>query len=69
MLRVFNSLSIGVGTLSGSKNLKCRTVVIQKEPVSWSFVRPNGTKRTSCLVCNSLSIAVAANLLLTVTCR
>ena len=29
------------GALSGSKNLKRVTVLIQKEPVSWSFVRPN----------------------------
>ena len=29
------------GALSGSKKLKRRTVVIHKELVSWSFVRPN----------------------------
>ena len=51
---------LGPGALSGSKELKRITVVIQKEPVSWSFVRPYGTRRTSCLVFNSLSIAVAA---------
>ena len=50
----------GPGALSGSKKLKRRTVLIQKEPVSRSFVRPNRTRRTSCLVFNSLSIAVAA---------
>ena len=49
---------LGPGAFSGNKKLKCRTVVIQKEPVSWSFVRPNGTRRTSCLEFNSLSIAV-----------
>ena len=27
--------------LSGSKKLKRITVLIQKEPVSWSFIRPN----------------------------
>ena len=30
-----------LGALSGSKKLKRITVHIQKEPVSWSFVRPN----------------------------
>ena len=34
-------LGPGAGALSGSKKLKCITVLIQKEPVSWSFVRPN----------------------------
>ena len=32
---------LGPGALSGSKKLKHITVLIQKEPVSWSFVRPN----------------------------
>ena len=32
---------LGPGALSGSKKLKRITVLIQKEPVSWSFVRPN----------------------------
>ena len=49
-----------LGALSGSKKLKHITVLIQKEPVSWSFVCPNRTRRTSCLVFNSLSIALAA---------
>ena len=53
---------LGPGALSGSKKLKHITVLIQKEPVSWSFVHPNRTKRTSCLVFNSLSIAAAASL-------
>ena len=50
----------GVNDPSSTSVPKRRTIVIQKEPVRWSFVRPNGTKRTSCLVFNSLSIAVAA---------
>ena len=29
---------LGPGALSGNQKLKCRTVVIQKEPVSWSLV-------------------------------
>ena len=32
---------LGPGALSGSKKLKRRTVLIQKEPVSWRFVRYN----------------------------
>ena len=32
---------LGPGALSGSKKLKRVTVLIQKEPVSWNFVRPN----------------------------
>ena len=32
---------LGPGALSSSKKLKHITVLIQKEPVSWSFVRPN----------------------------
>ena len=32
---------LGLGALSGSKKLKRITVLIQEEPVSWSFVRPN----------------------------
>ena len=48
------------GALSGSKKVKRITVLIQKEPVTWRFVCPNQTRRTSCLVFNSLSIAVAA---------
>ena len=32
---------LGPGVLIGNKKLKRRTVVIQKEPASWSFVRPN----------------------------
>ena len=48
------------GALSGSKKVKHITVLIQKEPVTWIFVCLNQTKRTSCLVLNSLSIAVAA---------
>ena len=32
---------LGPGVLSGSKKLKNITVLIQKKPVSWSFVRPN----------------------------
>ena len=31
---------LGPGVLSGSKKLKHVTVLIQKEPVIWSFVRP-----------------------------
>ena len=57
---------LGPGALSGNKKLKHRTVVIQKDSVSWSFVRPNGTRKTSCLVFNSLSIAVPAILSLRV---
>ena len=51
---------LGSGVLSGSKKLNRITVLIKKQPVSWSFVRPNLTRRTSCLIFNSLSIAVAA---------
>ena len=51
---------IGQRAPSSSKKLKCITVLIQKELVSWSFVRLNRTKRTSCLIFNSLSMAVAA---------
>ena len=50
---------LGPGVLSGSKKLKRITVLIQKEPFSWSCVRPNRTRRTSCLLFNSLSMAVA----------
>ena len=32
---------LGPGALSGSKKLKHITVLIQKKPISWSFVRPN----------------------------
>ena len=32
---------LGPGALSGSKKLKHITVLIQKEPVSWRFVRYN----------------------------
>ena len=32
---------LGPGALSGSKKLKRIPVLIQKEPVSWGFVRPN----------------------------
>ena len=32
---------LGPGALSGSKKLKRITVLIEKEPVSWSFVHPN----------------------------
>ena len=56
---VNEALILEPGALSGSKKLKRIIVLIQKEPVSCSFVRPNGTK-TSYLVFNSLSMAVAA---------
>ena len=42
------------------------TLLIQKEPVSWSFVCPKRSRRTSCLIFNSLSMAVAAVLSLRV---
>ena len=59
--RVYSILyPLGPGALSGSKKLKRITDIIQKELVSWSIARPNRTTRTSCLVFNSLSMAMAA---------
>ena len=38
---MFVRCPLGSGVLSGSKTLKHITVLIQKEPVSWSSVCPN----------------------------